>query len=153
MPQGRDKSTLDLFSWEPPELVKRYEEKRVRSPSLKARIARAVRESLKECSRSREQIAVQMSEWLGEEITKNMLDAYASEAREEHTISYLRLLALVHVTDDARLLQLGAEMFGRSVVEDRFLPWVEVGQLADRQADIAKALDAAKRQARKGVRS
>lgn len=152
MAKRQDKSTPDLFSWEPPALVERYDESRVRSPSLKARIARAVGETLKESGGTRLEIARRMSEWLGEEITKNMLDAYASEAREAHTIPYIRMLALAQVTGDLRLLQLGAEIFEHSVVADRHLRWVEVGQLADRKEDISKAYDAARRQARKAVR-
>jgi hypothetical protein len=97
----------------------------------------------------RDQLAVKMSEWLGEDVTKNMLDAYASEAREEHTIPFLRVLALLHVTSDVRLLQLGAEMFGHShsVIEDKYLGWVEVGQLADTKTEIDRAYDAARRAA------
>lgn len=148
-----DDATLDLLSWEPPALVHRYEEQSVRAASLRDRIARAVAATLAETETPREELAAQMSEWLGEEMSKHMLDAYTSQAREEHTIPYLRLLALVHVTGDDRLLQLGAELFGRSVVEDRYLPWVEVGQLADRKEEIDREYDAARRAARKGGRS
>lgn len=151
--QRGDTLTLDWLSeWEPPEMVERFDESRVRSPSLRDRIARAIAETLRECNRPREEIAAAMSTWLGEEVSKNMLDAYASEARSEHTISYLRLLALIHVTEDIRLLQLGAELFGRSVVEDRYLAWVEVGQIADHHEDVTKALHSARRTARRGMR-
>lgn len=144
-----DNHTLDLLSWEPAAVVERYDEERVRASSLRARIAKAVSETLKEATAPREEIAMHMSHWLGEEVSKNMLDAYASEAREEQTISFLRLLALVHVTGDVRLLQLGAEMFGHSVIDDKYLAWVEIGQLADTKNEIEKALDAAKRNARR----
>lgn len=147
--QPGDKTTLDLLAWEPPELVERYEEMTVRAASLRARIAKAVSETLKEAEDSREDIAVRMSEWLGEDVSKNMLDAYASEAREEQTIPFLRVLALLHATGDVRLLQLGAEMFGHSVIDDKYLPWVEVGQLADTKVDVDKAFDAARRNARR----
>ena len=147
--QPGDKTTLDLLAWEPPELVERYEEVTVRAATLRARIAKAVSETLKEAEGSREDIAARMSEWLGEDISKHMLDAYASEAREEHTIPFLRVLALLHVTGDVRLLQLGAEMFGHSVIDDKYLPWVEVGQLADTKVDVDKAFDAARRNARR----
>ena len=97
----------------------------------------------------REQIAAKMSEWLGKDVSKHMLDAYASEAREEQTIPFLRVLALLHVTGDVRLLQLGAELFDHSVIDDKYLPWVEVGQLADTKDDVDKAFDAARRNARR----
>lgn len=148
----RDSGTLDLLSWERPQLVRRYEEQEVRAATLRARIAHAVSATMKASELSRDEIAGAMSGWLGEEVSVHMLNAYASEAREDHTIPYLRLLALVQVTNDTRLLQLGAELFGTSVVEDRWLPWVEVGQLADKKQDVESAFESARRAARRGVR-
>lgn len=147
----RDSKTLDLFAWEPPAMVARYDEQRVRAADLKVRIARAVSETLSDCADCRADVAKAMSEWLGETITKTTLDAYASPAKEDHTISYLRLIALVHATQDRRLLQLAAELMGWSVVEDRWLPWVEVGQLADVKQDIDQQYDTARRLARRGL--
>ncbi len=143
----------NLLDWQPPEIIKRYDDTTVRTATLRARIARAVSETLKTYEEAREDIAAAMTEWLGADVSRNMLDAYASEAREEHTISFLRLLAMIHVTGDVRLLQLGAEMFDHSIVDDKYLPWVEVGQLADQKENIDKAFEFARRHARKGVRS
>jgi hypothetical protein len=156
----RDPNTLDIFSdWTPPVVVERYEETRVRTATLRARIARAVSETLKDFDRSREDVALAMSEWLGEDVTKNMLDAYASEAREAHTIPYLRLLALVHATGDVRLLQLGAELFGHVVAHSRYLEWIEVGMEADRREqanqikeETDRAFETALRTARRGIK-
>jgi len=146
----RCSDTAELFAWAPPEIVRRYPEERVRTASLRAKIARAVSETLRDCGLDRETVALQMADWLGEEVTKNMLDAYASEARESHTIPYLRLLAIVHVTGDRRLLQLGEELFGCSSVEDRYLEWVEIGELSELKDEISKQLDARRRSARRG---
>ncbi|TCS62556.1 DNA transposition protein [Varunaivibrio sulfuroxidans] len=148
----RDGLTLDLLSWEPPTLIERFDDARVRTATLRSRIARAVAETLKGSDIPRADIAAAMSDWLGEDVSKAMLDAYASEAREDHTIPFLRLLAMVHVTGDVRLLQMGAELFAHSVVDDKYLPWVEVGQLADRKEDIDKAFEYARRSARRGVK-
>lgn len=116
-----DTRTLDLFSWEPPEIVPAYDEGRLKSASLRARIARGVAATLKDCEMSREAVADAMGDWLGEDVSKNMLDAYASESRDEHTIPFLRVLALVQVTGDVRLLTLGAETSGHAVIEERYL--------------------------------
>ncbi len=151
-PRPRDTQTLDLFEWQPPEVVERFEARAVRAHSVRAQIAKAVAETLKADLRSRDEIAQAMSVAAGEEISVHMLNAYASEAREDHTIPYHRLLALVEVTGDARALQLGAERVGRSVVEDRWLPWIEVGQISERKDELQKALDAARVQARRGMR-
>lgn len=136
MTRGRDRNddrTGDLLSWEPPEVVKRYDEQRIKTATMRARIAHAVSETLSESKLSREVIASRMSEFLGEDVSKNMLDAYASEAREDHTISYVRLLALIHVTEDVRPLQVGAEMFGHLVVDDKYMEFIELGLQADRR--------------------
>jgi len=154
MPKDRsDKMTIDLLTWEPPTLVSRFEETALRTSCLKSRIARAVATTLRDSEEERDNIAAAMSRWLGEEVPKNMLDAYASEAREDHTISFLRLLALIQVTKDDRLLQLGAELFGLSVIDDKYLPWVEVGQLADKKEDLDRAYDYARRAAKRGAKS
>lgn len=152
MGRGRDTQTMDLLAWEPESPVRRYEEGRVRAVSLRAKIARAVAETLLEYPESREHVAASMSEWMGEDMSKNMLDAYASEARDDHSISFVRLLALVHATGDTRPLQVAAEMFGCSVVEDRFLPWIEFGQLSEVSEELSKKRDAALRLAKKGPR-
>ncbi|ANK79418.1 MAG: hypothetical protein TEF_00395 [Rhizobiales bacterium NRL2] len=152
MARRRDQQTMDLFAWEPPKLVARYDEQRVRAADLRIRIARAISETLNDCDLDRSEVAKAMSEWLGEPVSKSTLDAYASPAKEEHTISYLRLMALVHVTGDRRLLQIAAEPLGWSVIEDRWLPWVEVGQLADAKEDLDRHYDMARRLARKGIR-
>jgi len=141
---------MDLLDWSPLEIVHRFSEDRICASSLRARIARAVAEALKDSEKSREDTAAAMTEWLGEDVSVHMLNAWASQAREDHSIPYQRLLALVHVTGDVRLLQLGAEMFGHSVVDDRYLPWVEVGQLADQRDAVERAFETARRTARKG---
>lgn len=151
-PRGRDNQTLDLLAWEPEKPVRRFESERVRAVSLRAKIARSVAETLNDHSESREAVAHAMGEWMGEDMSKNMLDAYASEARDDHSISFVRLLALVHATGDIRPLQVAAEMFGHSVVEDRFLPWIEFGQLSEVTEELSKKKDAALRAAKKGPR-
>ena len=66
-------------------------------------------------------IAATKSEWLGEPVTINMLNNYASEAQVDHTISCLPLMALIHLARDVRLLQIGAEMFEQKKMQLNFL--------------------------------
>jgi len=133
-----DTNTLDLLGWQPPAIVERFDEEKVRSSSLRARISRAVAETLRDCNYGRDEIAEMMSAWLGEDVTEHMINAYASQAREDHTISFQRLLALVHVTGDTRVLQMGAELFGHTVINDKYLEWVEVGMKADRRDEARR---------------
>ncbi|WP_456387891.1 hypothetical protein [Profundibacter sp.] len=87
-----DTHTMDLLSWEAKPIVEAFAPARVRTSSLRSKIARAVSECMKDVEESREVLAAGMGAWLGEDVTENMLNAYASEAREDHTIPYLRLL-------------------------------------------------------------
>lgn len=153
MRHRRDLLTPDLFDWRPSEpLAPAYPAGLVRAATLRARLARAVSVTLRDAGRDRAEIAAEMSAWLGEDCSRNMLDAYASEAREDHTIPYLRLLALVQVTGDARALQLGAELSGHAVVDGGVLPWIEVGQLAELRRRIDSKYGAARRAAKAGGR-
>ncbi len=134
-----DKLTLDLLEdWTPPEIVQRYDEERLRTATLRAKLARAVSETLKESDLSREEIASKMSDWLEEDVSRNMLDAYASEAREEHTITYLRIIALIHVTGDSRIMQIGADRFGHIVVDKKYQKWINVGMAKARQVEVER---------------
>ena len=65
---------------------------------LPREVASAVGTMLKGDPRSRYDVAGAVSRLLDEEVSKLMLDAYASEAREGHRISADRLLALVVAT-------------------------------------------------------
>ena len=153
MARRPDPYTIDMFSdYAPPQLVERFAEELVRAPTLLDRIARAVAATLRDCDKPRETIAEEMTSWSGKNVTRLTLDSWASGAKANHTPSYLLLLALVHVTSDTRLLQLGAEMFGKALVDERYLSWVEVGQLADKKDEYDRAFDAARRAARKGAR-
>ena len=152
MRDPRDDRTLDLLAWEPDPLVKRFDDDRVRSPSLAQRIALGVAETLRASPLSRDEIAAAASDWLGETISKAMLDAYASQARADHNISLLRAIAIMQVTGDRRLLQMAAELFGLTVIEKRYLPWVDVGRLADKKQKIDRQFELSRHLARKGLR-
>ncbi|ETR79285.1 hypothetical protein X566_01440 [Afipia sp. P52-10] len=89
----------------PPPVVERFDHERIKSVRLSGRIKRAVAEAMKDSGRSREEIAEQMSEFLGgEKITVTVLAQYTSTANDGHNIPAYRLLALFAVTGDARLL-------------------------------------------------
>lgn len=146
----RDTRTLDLLSWTPP-APPRFAPEAVRAASLRAVLCRAVRLALKECGKGRDQVAAEMSEFLGETVTKPVLDAYASEAREDHSISVVRLLALVHVTDDLRLLNLLAEQLGQVVIPARYLPAIEDAMLDDKIEELTQRRQLARKRWKGGL--
>lgn len=153
MPAARRTITVpqpDLLSWRPPQPVARFEPERVRAVSTRAVVCRAISDALRGTGQPREAIARRMSEFLGEEVSKHMLDAYASPAREEHTISVPRFLALLHATRDRRLLELLAEPFGWTVIERRYLPLIELAAVREHEDEVRRRAEALRRQARAG---
>ncbi|ACI98507.1 hypothetical protein [Rhodospirillum centenum] len=136
-----DDRTLDLLNWEPPKVVHRFEVDHVRAATLRAQISKAVAVALKDCGKNRDEVAQEMTDYLGETTGKNMLDAYASEAREDHVINVVRFMGLVHATGDIRLLQLLAEPFGLAVVEKKYLPAIDEAMDVDRREALAAELD------------
>lgn len=72
----------------------------------------ALSSSLKDSPSSRYEVAARMSELLGDEVSKNMLDAYTADSRETHQISVVRFVALILATKDFELLALVAEQVG-----------------------------------------
>jgi hypothetical protein len=79
-------------------------------------IAGYVADALKGDLRSRHEIAGAMSALLDESVSKAMLDAYASEARDLHNISAARLLAVIAVTERFDLLNLLCRRIGCAVL-------------------------------------
>lgn len=146
----RHPDQLDLLGWEPSQPVTAYEPHTVRAASLAASISKAVSQSLKQCGRSREQVAERMSAYLSEQVSKPMLDAYASEARGEHIINVVRFVALIEATGDRRLLNLIAELFGWAVIEQRYLPAIELAERMEKRAEMDREIDAARRQLKRG---
>jgi len=136
-----DRRTLDLLAWEPPEVVRAFPVEHVRAASMRAQISKAVAAALRDCETPREDIATAMSEYLGETVPKTALDGYASEAREDHTISVVRLMALVHATGDVRLLQLLAEPFGYVVVDAKHREAIEEIIDLDRRDEVSEYLE------------
>ncbi|WP_170328536.1 hypothetical protein [Ruegeria arenilitoris] len=126
MSRHRDPNTLDMFSdWQLPQVYVTLPPEVATGGNLSSQIARAVSRALKASDLSREQIADAMSEYLGEEFSKNMLDVYASEARESHRITLERFVALIHVTNQHGLLGFVAEQFGLVVVPERYSDLIE----------------------------
>jgi hypothetical protein len=131
-----DSDTLDLLSWEPPTVAVGYNEKEVRAATLQAQICRAVTVALNDCGKPRDLIAAEMSEYLGEEVSVNMLNAYSSPARDKHNISAVRLIALAIVTADIRLFSIGPDRLGHAVVEDRYLSLIMAKQMQDKAQEL-----------------
>ena len=148
----RDPHTQDLLSWVPPEPVVKAAPEQVRAATLDQRLCKAMALALKECGLKRGEVAARMSEFLGESISLAMLNAYVSAGRPTHVISIVRFAALIHVTKDRRLLELLAELFGWSVVDERYADAIAEVELAEKKDEIERQLQATRARRRSGGR-
>lgn len=141
---------LSLLEWTPPPATTRFEEERVRAATINGRVCMAVSAALKDCGLTRAEVAQRMSAYLGQPVSKAMLDAYASQGREDHTIGLTRFIALLHVTRDRRLLEMIAEQFGWAAIDRKYLPLIDLAAVQERQDELRRHADALRRQARTG---
>ncbi|KZL29442.1 hypothetical protein [Pseudovibrio sp. WM33] len=136
----RCQHTDDLLSWQPPQVEARFEPMRVRSATPSGKVCRALSEAMKEDGRSREEIAAALSEHLGEPISRDSLDAWASEAREASNIAGYRLIGLVSVLRSKELLN---ELLARTdmiVVDRKYRPLIERQLMEEAQTRIKKMI-------------
>ncbi len=138
----------DLLSWRAPEAAPSFDDTRVRAASLDAALARAVGEALRMSALTRDEVAAGMARFLGEAISVNILNAYASPARRGHTISLSRFLALLHVTRDVRLLNALAEPAGFAAVDRRYLTLIELASLREHEDQVTRRRKTLQAQAR-----
>lgn len=130
----RDPNTLDLYrDYEPEAVVDRFEASETQAFSRAGKLSKAVALALANSPLSRDEIAAAMEEFLGDRVSKTLLDKYASQAAEDHSIPALRLLALVAVTRDVRVLNTMLEELELIVVPKRY-----EALLRREQARIAK---------------
>lgn len=112
---------------------------------MDARIARTVAEVLKHDDRDRLVIAAEMSVLLDEEVTKLMLDAYASPARDGHNISFARMCALIAVTNRFDLLDREMRAIGAAVLVGDEIYTAQVGHISSEIARLKQQLTSLQR--------
>jgi hypothetical protein len=78
-----------------------------------------------------------MSELLDEDVSRWMLDAYASEARDNHNISADRFLALIAVTNRFDILDAAVRRIGAALLVGDEIKTAELGNI-DRQIAALK---------------
>lgn len=131
------------FTFDPPQLASVAAE----LAGLEAQIAAAVSDILHGDERSREAIAAEMSMLLSDDVSKSMLDAYASAAREGHKVPMSRFLALVAVCDRHDILDRLLRHIGAAVLVGEEVHTARLGhldrQIAGLQAERKKVAAAA----------
>lgn len=104
---------------------------------LERQICEAVGTILASDIRPREIIAAEMSILLGDDVSRAMLDAYSSPAREGHRVSLSRFLALVAVTKRHDILDTLLRPIGAAVLVGEEIQTARLGQI-DRQMQALK---------------
>lgn len=106
---------------------------------LERRICATVGTVIASDPRPREVIAAEMSVLLDEEISRAMLDAYSSPAREDHRVPMSRLFALLAVTSRQDLLDPLLREIGAALLVGDEVKTARMGQLQQRiSADQAE---------------
>jgi len=132
------RAQLDLLDWRTPETVVAFDPMLVRANSYAGRLSRAISISLDTCGRSRVEVAERMGAHLGGKMSLNILNAYASVARESHQVSVTRFDALIAATGDRRLLEFVAADHGWAVIERRHLPLIDMAILSEQEQILAR---------------
>ncbi|WP_288082626.1 hypothetical protein [Shinella sp.] len=135
MSRRRDPLTKDLFSWEPPKVAIGYSADVIGRGRLDAKIARliahALRDAREEHDLSREDVAQQISDYLGRRVSADMLYKWTSESSEDHRIPLDAFIALVHATGAKGLLGFVPGEFGLTVIENEYAELIEERLLED----------------------
>lgn len=138
-----DRHTLNLFDWTPP--VVAHQAEAVRAVSFRARLAKAISTTLTDCGLTRAEVAQKMSIMLDAEISEHVLNAAASEAREDHLLNPERLWALCTITGDFRPIAVLLDRSDKVLIDKRYLGAVREAMAA---AEIER-LEAVKKAARR----
>lgn len=114
---------------------------------LERQICRTVGTILASDPRSRWEIAAKVSELLDEDVSKSMLDAYASPARDDHRVPMSRIFALVAVTGRLDLLDPLTREIGAGLLVGDEVKTARIGHLRQHRSKIDEELRALERQA------
>ncbi|MGR9345877.1 hypothetical protein ACU8NW_14835 [Rhizobium leguminosarum] len=121
MSRKRDTFTVDLFrDYQPAPVVDRFDHEEVKAYSLAGKLSKAVALTMEESGMTRDELATALSDVTKSPVSKAMLDAYASQAREQHSISAVRLAALITITEDPRALNVLLEDAGFIVIPKKY---------------------------------
>mgnify|MGYP000437705007 CR=1 FL=1 len=127
---------LSLFEY----VQRRMEEQRRETVpgqlNIRNEIKGLVSKALKECPLSRYQVAARMSELLGVEISKAMLDAWSAESKEYHRFPAEFLPAFCEATGNREVLRFLVERAGAYLVPGPDVLRAEVKRIEEQIAEL-----------------
>lgn len=106
--------------------------------ACRAEIAGLMSDALKGFDRY--EVASEMSKLLGREISKNMLDAYTAESREDHIPPLDTAIAFDTVVGGHRLLDLAASKLGARISVGKDALLTQLGQFERARDEAAKQI-------------
>jgi hypothetical protein len=112
------------------------------------RVASAVSHMLAQAGSSRYALAGEVSMLLKDDVSKAMLDAYASEARDGHNISFGRFLALVVATHGYSTLAALVHEIGVAIIIGPEIATLELGHTKAQKAAVLEELKLLERRER-----
>jgi hypothetical protein len=122
--------------------------------NIDIRLREAIALAIKDCRLSRYQIAAQMSEALGVEVSKAMIDSWTAESREGvNRFPACYLPAFCHVVGSIEPLRILADLVGCFVIEGEDALDLEEKRIEDKEKELAekkRAIRAIRAMARNG---
>lgn len=94
-------------------------------------------QAIKNGSKSRAQIADEMTNLLGVRVTEQMLNCFTAESKDKHRFPAAFVPALCHITGDVRLLQALAQKLGLMIVGSEEMRLLELGRAVEVERSAA----------------
>lgn len=145
MRQRADHGTFDLF-----DLASRPSSTPGALAGLKAQIAHLMSAAIRNSGRDRYDIAARMSALLAEDVSKQMLDAYTAESREDQNVPAYRFLAFIFATESFPEFDLLLRPIGCALLVGDAVKAAAIAELELRRAQIDQRLRDMKKRAMKG---
>jgi hypothetical protein len=102
-----------------------------------ATIRELVSEAIRDCNKSRAQLADEMSYLTGERISEHMLNKYSADSKADHRFPLAFAAAFCHATGDGRLLEAIAAKLQLALVRPEEEKLLQLGRLALESARTA----------------
>jgi hypothetical protein len=107
--------------------------------NIDLQLREAISQAIKECSHSRFQIAAKMSELLGVEISKSMIDSWTAESREGlYRFPACYLPAFCHVVGSLEPLRIMADLLGGYVIQGEEAILTELGRVKEQKRKLVE---------------
>ncbi len=136
-----NRNQLNIF-----DIIEQIESKRCEAqPVSKAgkydwdkRLRSLISEVLKASPYSRYEIAARMSELLGKSISKEQIDSWSAESKENHRFPLVYLPAFVMATGDSRIMRELAELCNGHFIESEDALRLELGRIEEQKRELVK---------------